>query len=184
MTLSRAEQAERTRQAVLDAARRLFAEHGFDATSLQLIADTIGVTKANVYYYFRTKAEILEAILAGTVDDLSAMLDAAERIRGKRARIEFLVDSFVDQVVVAHRTIAPMNRADPIVRRHKTVSRKLDDLAIRGLQLAFGDHPTRDQQAAYWMISDLSPVTRHFSDLSDDELRGLLKRLCLRVVRV
>jgi AcrR family transcriptional regulator len=48
MGSSRAEQAERTRAAVLDTARRLFAERGFDATSLQLIADTMGVQKANV----------------------------------------------------------------------------------------------------------------------------------------
>ena len=184
MTLSRAEQAERTRQAVLDTARSLFAEHGFDATSLQLIADTMGVTKANVYYYFQTKIDILEAILSTTVDELSAMLDVAETIRGKRARIEFLVDSFVDQVVVAHRTIAPMNRADPIVRRHPGISSKLDELAERGLHLAFGEHPTLDQQAAYWMISDLAPVTRHLGKLSDSELRLILKRLCLRVVRV
>jgi len=47
MSPTRAEQAEKTRQAVLDTARKLSLEH--DATSLQLIADTMGVTKANVY---------------------------------------------------------------------------------------------------------------------------------------
>jgi AcrR family transcriptional regulator len=99
MSPTRAEQAERTRKTVLETARRLFTEHGFDATSLQLIADTMGVTKANVYYYFRTKIEILEALLAGSVTTLTTMLDEAGGIDDRQARVEFLVDGFVDQVV-------------------------------------------------------------------------------------
>jgi AcrR family transcriptional regulator len=184
MSPTRAEQAEKTRKTVLETARRLFTEHGFDATSLQLIADTMGVTKANVYYYFRTKIEILEALLEGTVAALTAMLDQAEHINGKQARLEFLVDGFVNQVVHAHRDIAPMNRADPIIRRHEGISRQLDELSERGLRLLFGDTPTPDQQAAYAMLTDLGPATRSLTHLPDDEMRAILRRLCLRVVRV
>ncbi len=184
MVTSRAEQAEKTRNAVLETARRLFTEHGFDATSLQLIADTMGVTKANVYYYFKTKIEILEALLEGSVTALAATLDAAEAIKGKRARQEFLVESFVNEVVTAHRKIAPMNRQDPIIRRHPGISRRLDKLGERGLHLLFGDNPTVDERAAYAMLTDLGPVTRKLTRLPDRELREVLKRLCLRVLRV
>ena len=62
MPTTRAEQAERTRQAVLATARGLFAERGFEGTSLQAIADATGVRKANVYYYFRTKGDILASL--------------------------------------------------------------------------------------------------------------------------
>jgi AcrR family transcriptional regulator len=181
---TRAEQAEKTRLAVLETARRLFIEHGFDATSLQTIADTMGVTKANVYYYFRTKIEILEALLAGSVVALATLLDQAEAITDERARLEFLVDGFVDQVVLSHRTIAPMNRADPIIRRHEGISRQLDELAERGMRLLFGANPTPEQQAAYAMISDLGPATRRLTALPDEEMRSILKSLCLRVIRV
>jgi len=184
MSPTRAEQAEKTRQAVLETARNLFLEHGFDATSLQRIADTMGVTKANVYYYFRTKIAILEALLDTTVTALTALLDRAEEIADRRARTEFLVDGFVNQVVVATRTIAPMSRTDPIVRRHEGISRKLDALAERGLHLLFGARPSVDQRAAYWMLNDLAPVTRHLSSLPDDELRAVLRNLCLRMLRV
>jgi AcrR family transcriptional regulator len=184
MSPTRAEQAERTRKTVLETARRLFTEHGFDATSLQLIADTMGVTKANVYYYFRTKIEILEALLAGSVTTLTTMLDEAGRIDDRQARVEFLVDGFVDQVVQAHRTIAPMNRADPIIRRHEGISRQLDELSERGLHLLFGDTPTLDQQAAYAMVGDLGPATRSLTHLPDGEMRAILRRLCLRVIDV
>ena len=80
MTPSRADQAEATRRAALAAARTLFVRQGYDATSLQAIADEMGVTKANVYYYFRTKAEILEALLRPMADALEALLDDAERL--------------------------------------------------------------------------------------------------------
>jgi AcrR family transcriptional regulator len=181
---TRAAQAERTRQAVLDTARRLFVEHGYDATSLQTIADTMGVTKANVYYYFRTKVAILEALLDTNVAALTALLDEAETLNGKHARLEFLVDGFVNEVVNAHRTVAPMSRTDPIVRRHEGISQRLDALADRGLHLLFGDDPTPDEQAAYWMLNDLGPATRRLTHLPDDELRDTLRNLCLRVLRV
>ncbi|MFD9737352.1 TetR/AcrR family transcriptional regulator [Umezawaea sp. NPDC059074] len=184
MSPTRAEQAENTRRSVLETARKLFVEQGFDATSLQLIADTMGVTKANVYYYFHTKVEILEALLEGAVLALTALLDQAEAIRGKRARLEFVVDGFVEQVVVAHRTVAPMNREDPIIRRHEGISRRLDELAARGLRLLFGDDPTPDQRAAFAMVNDLGPATRSLTHLPDDELRAVLRRLCLRIARV
>lgn len=182
MATTRAEQAQRTRQAVLDTARRLFAEHGFDGTSLQLIADSMGVRKANVYYYFPTKAEILQALLAERVAALEAMLDAAEAVVDRRARQELMVDGFVEQVVIAHRTIAPIDLADPAIRRQHAVAGRLDALTARGLRLFFGDHPSVDDEAAYLMVTDLKPVTRRFTDLPDDELRAVLRRVCLRLI--
>jgi AcrR family transcriptional regulator len=184
MSPTRAEQATKTRQLVLETARKLFTAHGFDATSLQMIADTMGVTKANVYYYYRTKIEILEALLAGSVTALTTLLDQAEAIKAKRARTEFLVDGFVHQAVTAHRTLAPMNRADPIIRRHQGISDQLDQLSERAVTLMFGDEPTPDQLAAYAMLSDLGPAMRRLTDLPDAELKEILNRLCLRVLRV
>ena len=51
----------------------------------------MGVTKANVYYYFRTKIAILEALLAPTVAALTARLDDAERIT-REERVDHLDD--------------------------------------------------------------------------------------------
>jgi AcrR family transcriptional regulator len=182
MSPTRAEQAEKTRRAVLETARRLFAEHGFDATSLQLIADTMGVTKAGVYYYFRTKLAILEALLEDSIAAFDAMLDTAQATEDRAARREQLVDGFVGQVV-ANRTLSPLSRTDPGMRRHERIQRALDEQAERGLHLLFGSDPTPDEQAAYAMVTDLGPVVRLFGALPDDELHALLKRLCLRILR-
>jgi AcrR family transcriptional regulator len=62
-----------TRARILDIALELFAEHGYEKTSLREIADGLGVTKAALYYHFRTK----EDILAGIVDSMSAPIEEA-----------------------------------------------------------------------------------------------------------
>ncbi|HEV2345688.1 MAG TPA: TetR family transcriptional regulator, partial [Actinocrinis sp.] len=109
---SRAVQAERTRQQILETAQRLFAERGYDATSLQMIADEMALTKAAVYYHFRAKNEILDAIMQPGVQRLEALLDEAAAIRGRRARLEFLVNGFV-HFLVQNRHYAVMAATDP-----------------------------------------------------------------------
>ena len=47
---------------ILVAALDLFADHGVSGTSLQMIADAIGVTKAAVYHQFKTKDEIIISV--------------------------------------------------------------------------------------------------------------------------
>jgi AcrR family transcriptional regulator len=62
-----------TRARILDVALELFVEHGYDKTSLREIADRLGVTKAALYYHFRTK----EDILAGIVANMAAPIEEA-----------------------------------------------------------------------------------------------------------
>ena len=64
---------------VIEAALDLFAEHGISGTSLQMIADGLGVTKAAVYHQFPTKDEIV----LGSIQDLSGPIAAF----GKQTRL-------------------------------------------------------------------------------------------------
>ncbi|MFF9350325.1 TetR/AcrR family transcriptional regulator [Streptomyces sp. NPDC014734] len=56
-----------TRQRIQDVALELFAEQGYEKTSLREIAERLDVTKAALYYHFKTK----EDILVGIFDDLN-----------------------------------------------------------------------------------------------------------------
>jgi AcrR family transcriptional regulator len=179
---SRTRQAQQTRQTVLDTARALFAEHGFHGTSLQLIADAMGVRKANVYYYFRTKAEILAVLLDERISALEALYDVAEGIAEPAVRRDLLIDGYVEQVVLSHRSISPVNFADPAIRAQESISGRLDALTARGLHLFYGEHPTVDEEASYLMVTDLKPVIRRFEQLPDDELRAVLRRVCERLI--
>ena len=62
-----------TREQIRRLALELFAERGYDGTSLREIADRLGITKAAVYYHFKTKEEILASLVGdffGEVDEL------------------------------------------------------------------------------------------------------------------
>jgi AcrR family transcriptional regulator len=55
------------RERALSAATRLFAAHGFDATSLQAIADDVGVTKQAILHHFSSKERLRDAVLEAMV---------------------------------------------------------------------------------------------------------------------
>lgn len=60
-----------TRQRIQDVALELFAEQGYEKTSLREIAERLDVTKAALYYHFKTKEDILTSIF----DDLTQPID-------------------------------------------------------------------------------------------------------------
>ena len=61
---ARGEEASNKREAILEAALRLFAEHGVDSASMADIARAVGITKPTLYHYFSGKIEILEQLMA------------------------------------------------------------------------------------------------------------------------
>jgi AcrR family transcriptional regulator len=67
------ERSSATIGAILAAARKLFASHGFDATSMDDIADQAGVAKGAIYHHFASKQEIFTRVL----DALQAEIAAA-----------------------------------------------------------------------------------------------------------
>jgi AcrR family transcriptional regulator len=122
------------RAAVLETALRLFAEHGVSGTSLQMIADAMGVTKAAVYHHFRTKDEIVLAVLTRALDELGAIVARAEEQADHEARVAVVVAGLVD-LLLAHRRGYRLLGADPAVvallRAHpslQALGSRIDDL--------------------------------------------------------
>ena len=62
-TTERIRNPERSRAAILDAAEQLFAEQGYDATSLTEVGAAAGVSRGTPGYFFRSKAELYQAVL-------------------------------------------------------------------------------------------------------------------------
>ncbi|MFO7679806.1 MAG: TetR/AcrR family transcriptional regulator [Chloroflexota bacterium] len=61
---------------VYAAAARLFARKGFHATRMQDIADELGMQKGSLYYYFKSKDELLSSLVAGSVQEAQSSLQA------------------------------------------------------------------------------------------------------------
>ncbi|MFD3445622.1 TetR/AcrR family transcriptional regulator [Microbacteriaceae bacterium 4G12] len=56
---------------ILETAYKLFAENGFEKTSLSLIAQEVGVTKPAIYYYFSSKEELIRKLFNVIVDEMN-----------------------------------------------------------------------------------------------------------------
>ncbi len=72
---------EGNRRRIVEAANRLFYERGFHRTALADIAAASQIPKGNFYFYFRTKDEILDAVVDSRCERLRARLDDWERKR-------------------------------------------------------------------------------------------------------
>ncbi len=65
---------EDTRSRIQEVALELFTEQGYEATSLREIAEKLGVTKAAVYYYFKTKDDIVAGLAELRVAEVEELL--------------------------------------------------------------------------------------------------------------
>jgi AcrR family transcriptional regulator len=75
--LTREEKKAQTRERLIEAAARVFAEKGFANTSLDEVADTAGLTKGAVYSNFENKEDLMRAVLQAQQDRMHSIGDAA-----------------------------------------------------------------------------------------------------------
>src|SRR6476469_9223571 len=85
-----------TRERVVDAALELFGEHGVGGTSLQMIAERLGVTKAAGYYPFPAQDDIVVAVRPPVFDQLAGVVDEAGRHTAARGRSDHPREGMVD----------------------------------------------------------------------------------------
>jgi AcrR family transcriptional regulator len=77
-TSSEAEQHPRARkEEILDVATHLFAERGYEGTSMSDVAERVGIRKASLFYHFTTKDTLYEAVLDRLVTRLGQSLQGA-----------------------------------------------------------------------------------------------------------
>ncbi len=85
------------RERLVAAAQQMLYEQGVERTTLAEVAAAADVAPGNVYYYFKTKDELVAAAIAGHADEVRARLAALERHRTPKARLKALVRMFVEQ---------------------------------------------------------------------------------------
>ena len=89
----------RTREAILRAAEELFARQGFEATSMQQIAEAAGVARATPSYFFRSKAGLYDAVLARAVDRAQTAIVRAYEAQDGSGAPEDAVEAYVDALL-------------------------------------------------------------------------------------
>jgi AcrR family transcriptional regulator len=173
--------AARTR--VLDAALDLFAQHGVSGTSLQMIADAVGITKAAVYHQFRTKDQIVIAVTERELGRLLPALEEAEAHgHGPQAR-DALLECVVEMAVRDRRLVRTL-QFDPVVVRllaeHKPFQRFMDRL----YQVLLSDAGLDGRIEAAMFSGAISTAVMHplIADIDDDTLLARLTDMIRRLL--
>lgn len=123
-----------TRQRLVDAAVELFTVHSFAGTSLQMIADELGFTKAAIYYHFKTREQLLTGVLEPIFTELENAVDAAEGLRSTTARAEAMLRGYAE-MAVRHRALVSVLGGDPSVIRQLSVQPGWAELIDRQMRL-------------------------------------------------
>ncbi len=107
MTDGRVARGEATRQRLLDSARVLFGERGYEHTSIEAVLEASGVARGALYHHFPGKTALFDAVLEQVVADLAATAsgdaragsDTLEGLRaGSRSWMEMALDPAVQRI--------------------------------------------------------------------------------------
>ncbi|GAA4724041.1 TetR/AcrR family transcriptional regulator [Phytohabitans rumicis] len=177
MSTAAAVKAQDSRQRFIDAAIRLFTRHSFAGTSLQMIADEVGVTKAAVYHHFRTREELLAAVIEPLVTQMRESVEAAEAQRTAHARADTVLTGFVD-LVVRNQDLIPVFAGDPGTVEMLRSQHNVEGLVERQVALLEALDPTpagkvRAAVALAGIACSVGP-SRLAADFDPETLRPLL----------
>jgi AcrR family transcriptional regulator len=171
-------------QRILTAALDLIGANGVSGTSLQMIADAIGVTKAAVYHQFKSKSEIVIAVTENELAILEDALIAAEADERRQQARRTLLIQLIDLAVTRRRWVGTLTN-DPVIVRilgeHPPFQRFMSRLY--GVLLDQRDD-TRARVSAAIMSAAIagSVVNPLVTDLDDDVLRTSLVDLIPRLL--
>ena len=179
----RAEQARRTRARILAVALRLFADKGYDATSLQDIADEMGLTKPAVYYHYKGKGEILRDLAAPARTATAEILARAMALPLGPERVDIIVEGLTE-LFIARRDMSRIVSQQPALREdmHAALGgqQRLDVL----IEALYGPEPSLDQRFAIYSGIAVGNAIWALREVPEDELRGVLRRAFRRVAAV
>jgi AcrR family transcriptional regulator len=169
---------------VLDAALRLIAERGVSGTSLQMIADAMGVTKAAVYRQFKTKEEIVIAITERELAYLEDALEAAEAEEDRVRARAVLLDRVIDQAI-ERRGVVNVLQFDPVIIRLQAEYEPFQRFIERLFAALLGTEAGVEARLHAAMLSSaISVAVMHplVADVDDETLRTHLIHMTRRML--
>lgn len=162
------ERGRETRSRLRELALQLFAEQGYEQTSLREIAERLGVTKAALYYYYKSKEDIVRDL----VEDYMAQIDqliawGKDQPRSAETRAE-IVRRYLDIVVngaavfrLLHQNQAAVSSLAAAKERGELFRERID--ALVGL-LSDPGAPMRDEIRAASCLMSISFCSMHYQD--------------------
>jgi AcrR family transcriptional regulator len=163
-----------TRARILDVALELFSEHGFEGATLQQIADRLGFTKAALYYHFRSKDDLLQALVAPAMAELDELFDAHEQEPDTPVERRRFLEDYLDYMLGHRRLIAYMSSdlailAHPVLSTGNAERRARQERRLAGDGIEFGD-----QVRVAMAFRGIGGAIAQYPDADTAELRAAL----------
>ena len=164
-----------TRERLIAVAVDLFHRYSYAGTSLQMIADELGFTKGAIYHHFRTREDLLRAIVAPMIQELQAIVVAAENHRTARARAEHMLSGYAAHLA-ANRRVAAVLALDPgvlqVLRANADWSRVIRRQTALLASVDAG--PAGRAKATFAMAGMAAAADPRVAELDDSSLREVL----------
>ncbi|CQD16518.1 TetR family transcriptional regulator [Mycolicibacterium conceptionense] len=170
---------------ILDAALALIADHGVSGTSLQMIADAVGITKAGVYRQFRAKEDLVIALTERQLAKLEPALEVAEAEPDVPRARELLLISVIDLAVTDRKTASAL-QFDPVIVRLLAEHRPFEQFIERLYGVLIGDASEDAQLGAAMMSGAIFAAVMHplAAELDESVLRSQLLRYSKRFLHL
>ena len=112
----RADGYSEAQRRTIEAALDLFGDHGVSGTSFQMIADSVGVTKAAIYHQFKTKDALVLAVVEVVLVRLQDAVDRAETEPSRLEARAALLTQVIDLAIERRRWVHAL-QGDPVMVR-------------------------------------------------------------------
>jgi AcrR family transcriptional regulator len=171
---------------ILEAALDLFADHGVSGTSLQMIADALGVTKAAIYHKFKTKEEIVVAVAEMELVQLEEALEAVETHPDGAGARKALLSKVVEMAIDRRRWVRAL-QYDPVMVRLLSEYPPLRELITRLYAILVDESDNAEGRilAALFSGAIAGTVINPIVDgIDDDTLRSVLIELIGRMLKL
>ncbi len=171
----RADRYSEVQQRTIAAALDLFGDHGVSGTSFQMIADSVGVTKAAIYHQFKTKDALVLAVVEVVLARLQEALDLAEAEPSRVRARAVLLTQVIDLAVERRRWVHAL-QGDPVMVRLIASHPPFVDLIGRVYGLLLDDDDPRSQVRAAIVGAAIGGaiVNPMIANLDDETLRAEL----------
>lgn len=155
------ERIARKREHIAVAAGRLFATHGYDGTSVALVAKAAGISPASVFYYFSDKAALFRAVFEQDLPTVESLMAEHEGASDPVASILAILDALVQDAAepgaagmvaeLARRVQHDPQLVEIVVRTEGMVRTGLAALIARGQAAGSIDPVLHPEPAAAWL---------------------------------
>ncbi|HEX2323476.1 MAG TPA: TetR/AcrR family transcriptional regulator [Streptosporangiaceae bacterium] len=174
-----------TRARIQHIAVELFTEHGYEGTSLREIAEHLGVTKAALYYHFKSKEDIILSLVEDYKAQMDALIGWAKERPGNADTRREILDRYMHIVAqrsqvfrMMHQNQAALNTMASALRTLKNAPLQLAD------QLAGPDASLRERARAMMALGSMSVGWMFLADqVTDrDELSQIVSAIAAELV--